>query len=103
STSLRKCLPTLRSFLSLLKFVLLGSKLGDFAQLGYAIYYNRVSDVGEVKHFDLFFRMNGDSWGDDAEIEEMYSVNDNEKVCFGIHCLNLEKRQINIKPSPLMK
>ena len=58
---------------------------------GYAVYYNRVSNNGNPKHLVLFLRMQGNQWGNNAEIEEIYSVEDGQKACFGIHCLIIKK------------
>lgn len=63
---------------------------------GFAIYYNKVAnESGKPKHLILFLRMADDKqWGSDAKIEEIYSVEDNEKACFGIHCLRIENQDI---------
>ena len=61
---------------------------------GYMVYLNRVSGNGAIKHLILFTRINGDFWGDDAKIEEIFSVDDNEKACFGIHCLTIRNGQL---------
>lgn len=63
---------------------------------GFAIYYNKVSNQnGSPKHLVLFLRMNGYQWGDNAEILEIYSVEDNQKVCFGIHCIKIKNQKIS--------
>ena len=62
---------------------------------GFAIYYNKVSNQnGQPKHLVLFLRENGRQWGSDAQIEEIYAINDNEKTCFGIHCLKIKDKEI---------
>lgn len=58
---------------------------------GYAIYYDRVANGGKPKHLVLFLRMLGNQWGDHAAIEEIYSVDNNQKACFGIHCIKVSK------------
>jgi hypothetical protein len=58
---------------------------------GFAIYYDRVSNNGKPKHLVLFLRMQGNQWGNNAEIEEIYSVEDGQKACFGIHCIMIKK------------
>ena len=62
---------------------------------GYAVYFNKVSNNGKPQHLVLFLRMNGNFWGDDAKIEEIYSVSDDEKACFGIHCLYIDDKVIH--------
>lgn len=66
---------------------------------GYAVYFNKVSDNGKPKHLVLFLRMNGNFWGDDAKIEEIYSICD-EKACFGIHCLYVDNKEIHSNVIP---
>ncbi len=62
---------------------------------GFAIYFNKVSNQnGGTNHLVLFLRMNGNQWGNNAEIEEIYSVNDNQKACFGIHCIVIKNQTI---------
>ena len=54
---------------------------------GFAVYYNMVSNNGSPKHLVLFLRwQQGNS---NPEIEEIYSVSDGEKACFGIHCIKI--------------
>lgn len=62
---------------------------------GFAVYYNRVSNNGKPKHLVLFLRMQGNQWGNNAEIEEIYSVEDNQKACFGIHCIMIKNQTID--------
>jgi hypothetical protein len=38
--------------------------------------------------------MNGNQWGNDSGIEEIYAVDENEKTCFGIHCLKIKNKEI---------
>lgn len=64
---------------------------------GYAVYFNKVADNGKAKHLVLFLRMNGNYWGRDAKIEEVYSVSDGEDACFGIHCLSIVDGKIITK------
>lgn len=61
---------------------------------GFAIYYNKVSNNGTPKHLILFLRMQGNQWGNNAEIEEIYSVEDGQKACFGIHCIMIKNQTI---------
>jgi len=61
---------------------------------GFAVYYNRVSNNGKPKHLVLFLRMQGNQWGNNAEIEEIYSVEDGQKACFGIHCIMIKNQTI---------
>lgn len=62
---------------------------------GFAIYYNIVANQnGKPKHLVLFLRMVGNQWGNNAVIEEIYAINDNEKANFGIHWLNIVNGQI---------
>jgi hypothetical protein len=62
---------------------------------GFAIYYDRVTDGNNSpKHLVLFLRMNGNQWGNSALIEEIYCVEDNQKICFGIHCIKIKNRKI---------
>ena len=62
---------------------------------GFALYYNIVANQnGSPKHLVLFLRMNGNQWGDDAMVEEIYEVDDYEKACFGIHCIEIKNRTI---------
>ena len=62
---------------------------------GFAIYYNKVLiQNGKPKHLVLFLRMDGRFWGNNAKIEEIYSVDDNEKACFGIHCIKIINQEI---------
>jgi hypothetical protein len=62
---------------------------------GFAIYYNKVSNPnGNPLHLVLFLRMNGNQWGNDSGIEEIYAVDENEKACFGIHCLKINNEEI---------
>jgi hypothetical protein len=62
---------------------------------GFAIYYSKVTNQnGKPKHLVLFLRMNGNQWGNDAKIEEIYSVEDNQKACFGIHCIKIKNQTI---------
>jgi hypothetical protein len=60
---------------------------------GFVVYYERVQNSGNTpKHLILFLRwQNGNN---NPEIEEIYSVSDNEKVCFGIHCLEIRNHEI---------
>lgn len=67
---------------------------------GYAVYFNKVLNSGKPNHLVLFLRMNGNFWGDDAKIEEIYSVGDVEKACFGIHCLYVDNKQIHSNAIP---
>jgi hypothetical protein len=67
---------------------------------GYAVYFNKVSNNGKPQHLVLFLRMSGNFWGDDAKIEEMYSVGDDEKACFGIHCLYIDNKLIHSNVIP---
>ena len=61
---------------------------------GFAIYYNVVENNGETpKHLVLFLRQ-GYLWDDNCAIEEIYCLNDNEKACFGIHCLMVRDKII---------
>lgn len=69
---------------------------------GFAIYYNRVTNTGgNPKNLVLFLRMNGRSWGNDASIEEIYQISDNEKACFGIHCLEVANGKIKTNAANL--
>jgi hypothetical protein len=62
---------------------------------GFAIYYNKVSNPnGKPIHLVLFLRMNGNQWGNDSGIEEIFAVDENEKACFGIHCLKIKDKEI---------
>lgn len=62
---------------------------------GLAIYYNVVSNPnGKPKHLVLFLRMVGSQWGSNAEIEEIYAIDDNQKACFGIHCIKIINQTI---------
>lgn len=61
---------------------------------GFAVYYSRVSNNGKPKHLVLFLRMQGNQWGNNAEIEEIYSVEDGQKACFGIHCIMIKNQTI---------
>ncbi|MEO8240336.1 MAG: hypothetical protein ABI576_19685 [Flavobacterium sp.] len=62
---------------------------------GFAIYYNKVANQnGEPKHLVLFLRMDGRQWGNNAKIEEIYSIDDNQKACFGIHCIMIKNQEI---------
>ena len=62
---------------------------------GFAIYYNAVSNEnGNPKHLVLFLRMQDRQWGNDAKIEEIYSVEDGQKACFGIHCIMIKNQTI---------
>jgi uncharacterized protein (TIGR02145 family) len=61
---------------------------------GFAVYYDKVSNNGQPKHLVLFLRMDGSLWGNNAKIEEIYSVSDNEKACFGIHCVEIRNYEI---------
>lgn len=61
---------------------------------GFAVYYNRVSNNGKPKHLVLFLRMQRNQWGNNAEIEEIYSVEDGQKACFGIHCIMIKNQTI---------
>lgn len=68
----------------------------DFGHLtkGFLIYYNRVStNSGIPNHLVLFIRL-GSPWGDNDKIEEIYSIKENEKACFGIHCLKISNKKI---------
>ncbi|MDI6049918.1 hypothetical protein QLS31_08750 [Flavobacterium sp. XS2P24] len=61
---------------------------------GFAIYYNKVANQGgKSKHLILFLRKNPMGTNHEKKIEEIYSIEDNEKACFGIHCI-LIKNQI---------
>lgn len=63
---------------------------------GFAIYYNAVSgENGNPKHLVLFLRMQDRQWGDDAKIEEIYSIEDKQKACFGIHCIMIKNQTIS--------
>lgn len=74
---------------------------GHFTK-GFAIYYNIVSNQnGNPKHLVLFLRMNGNQWGNNAEIEEIYSIEDNQKACFGIHCLQVANGKIKTNAANL--
>ena len=69
----------------------------DFGHItkGVAIYFNKVSNPnGNPKHLVLFLRMNGNQWGNNAEIEEIYAIDDNQKACFGIHCIKIKNQTI---------
>lgn len=62
---------------------------------GFAVYYNIVDNQnGEPKHLVLFLRIEGNQWGNSAKIEEIYSVQENEEACFGIHCIKIENQII---------
>ena len=62
---------------------------------GFVIYYNRVTNPGgNPKNLVLFLRMNGKQWVNNASIEEMYSIEDNQKACFGIHCIKIKNQTI---------
>lgn len=61
---------------------------------GFAVYYDKVSNNGKPKHLVLFLRMEGNQWGSNAKIEEIYSVEDNQKACFGIHCIMIKNQTI---------
>jgi hypothetical protein len=63
---------------------------------GYAVYFNKVSSNGKPQHLILFLRMQGNFWGDNAKIEEIYSTGDNKKICFGIHCFSISGGTINV-------
>ena len=39
--------------------------------------------------------MNGNQWGNNAKIEEIYCVDDNQKTCFGIHCIKIKDKKIS--------
>lgn len=60
---------------------------------GFVVYYNKVQNKANTpKHLILFLR-----WQDgnnNPEIEEIYSVSDNEKACFGLHCLEIRNHEI---------
>ncbi|POS01837.1 hypothetical protein Q361_10727 [Flavobacterium croceum DSM 17960] len=60
---------------------------------GFVVYYDKVqNNANTPKHLILFLR-----WQDgnnNPEIEEIYSVSDNEKACFGIHCLEIRNHEI---------
>jgi hypothetical protein len=57
---------------------------------GFAVFFNKVSEQGGTpKHLVLFIRMKDGFWGPDATIEEIYCIEDNQKACFGIHCLSI--------------
>lgn len=58
---------------------------------GFAIYYDRVSNGSKPKHLVLFLRMQGNQWGDHAAIEEIHSVDNNQRACFGVHCINVSR------------
>jgi hypothetical protein len=62
---------------------------------GFVVFYNKVSNPnGTPKHLVLFLRMQGNQWGNNAEIEEIYAVDDNQKACFGIHCIKIKNQTI---------
>ena len=63
---------------------------------GFAVYYNKVANGnGKPKHLVLFLRMNDNNqWGTNAKVEEIYSIDDNQKACFGIHCIKIENQNI---------
>ena len=62
---------------------------------GFAIYYNRVANQdGKPKHLILFLRKNPMGTNHEKKIEEIYSIEDNEKACFGIHCIMIKNQII---------
>lgn len=62
---------------------------------GFAIYYNRVANQGrKSKHLILFLRKNPMGTNHEKKIEEIYSIEDNEKACFGIHCIMIKNQII---------
>jgi hypothetical protein len=62
---------------------------------GFAIYYNRVDNQGgKPKHLILFLRKNPMGTNHEKKIEEIYSIEDNEKACFGIHCIMIKNQII---------
>ncbi|RKS98655.1 hypothetical protein [Flavobacterium sp. 123] len=62
---------------------------------GFAIYYNKVANQGgKSKHLILFLRKNPMGTNHEKKIEEIYSIEDNEKACFGIHCIMIKNQII---------
>ncbi len=62
---------------------------------GYAIYFNKIRNQnGAPKHLVLFYLINEMSWGDDARIKEIHSVEDNERAYFGIHYIRIQDKNI---------
>lgn len=62
---------------------------------GFAIYYNIVANQGgKPKHLILFLRKDPKGKSDEEKIEEIYSIEDNQKTCFGIHCIMIKNQEI---------
>lgn len=62
---------------------------------GFAIYYNKVANQGgKPKHLILFLRKNPMGKSNEEKIEEIYSIEDNQKSCFGIHCIKIINHEI---------
>jgi hypothetical protein len=62
---------------------------------GFLIYYNRVStNSGIPNHLVLFIRLQKHQWGDDAIVENIFSIKEGEQACFGIHCLKILNKKI---------
>lgn len=60
---------------------------------GFVVYYDKVQNNGNApKHLILFLRW--EKGNNNPDIEEIYSVSDNEKACFGIHCLEIRNHEI---------
>ncbi len=68
---------------------------------GFAVYYNRVKSSDKPKNLVLFIRIRGNQWGDNASIEEIYSVGENEKACFGIHCVTISNGKLKTNAANL--
>jgi hypothetical protein len=61
---------------------------------GFAIYYNIVANQGGTpKHLILFLRKDPKGKSDEEKIEEIYSIEDNQKTCFGIHCIMIKNQE----------
>jgi hypothetical protein len=60
---------------------------------GFVLYKNIVENNGDTpKHLVLFLRSVEGS--NNPDIEEIYSVSDFEKACFGIHCIEIREGEI---------
>lgn len=69
---------------------------------GFVVYYNIVENQGNSpKHLILFLRWQKDN--NNPEIEEIYSVSDNERACFGIHCLEIRNHKIHTNALDLIQ
>jgi hypothetical protein len=68
----------------------------------FSIYYDIVKNPnGPPKHLVLFLRRNQQYIHDD--IEEMYAISDNERACFGIHCLKIQNHEISTNVTNLIE